>query len=348
MFANIDYPEHIKPETLDRYLEHGWFRMNQSIFTTNFLHFHNEFYSAIWLRVCTHNYIADKKEKAICKTNQHFRTEIVPAHITDAQENLYDLYKEGISFQPASSLHQLLIANNNYNRYNSFAVNVYDDTTLIATGFFDAGKTTAAGISCFYHPQYKKYSLGKYLMFLKIQYCVKNGLQYFYPGYLVPGYAPFEYKSSIGKLSLEYLSLADNQWHSFTGFSPAKIPLQVMEEKLNQLQKIFVQYHLETTIQYYRFFDANLDPSCEGLLLFDYPLFLLYPAFGTEDTFYLVTFDVRTTQYHFMECYSVGKLNFTQPIPEIFCSDLLKVKAIICSFDNPETLAAIFLNVKPD
>ena len=56
MFAQIVYPSELSPEELDNYLSNGWFRMRQAIFTTNFLQFHDIFYSAIWLRVAIAEY----------------------------------------------------------------------------------------------------------------------------------------------------------------------------------------------------------------------------------------------------------------------------------------------------
>ena len=43
MFAQIAYPEELAPEELDKFLANGWFRMRQTIFTTNFLHFNQQF-----------------------------------------------------------------------------------------------------------------------------------------------------------------------------------------------------------------------------------------------------------------------------------------------------------------
>ena len=61
MFVEIEYPDKLLPAQLDDYLSKGWFRMRQTIFTTNFLHFRHQFYSAIWLRISLDNYLFDKK-----------------------------------------------------------------------------------------------------------------------------------------------------------------------------------------------------------------------------------------------------------------------------------------------
>jgi arginine-tRNA-protein transferase len=51
MFAELENPLFIDPHELDQYLADGWFRMGQSVFTTNFLKFNHVFYSALGLEL---------------------------------------------------------------------------------------------------------------------------------------------------------------------------------------------------------------------------------------------------------------------------------------------------------
>lgn len=44
------YPEQILPEELDHLLAQGWYRMGQSLFTTDYVLFDERIYPAIWLR----------------------------------------------------------------------------------------------------------------------------------------------------------------------------------------------------------------------------------------------------------------------------------------------------------
>ncbi len=56
------------------------------------------------------------------------------------------------------------------------------------------GKNYVAGIKNIYHPEYCKYSLGKCLMILTYRFCKVNNIEWYYPGYLVPGHTKFDYK----------------------------------------------------------------------------------------------------------------------------------------------------------
>ena len=206
---------HLAPAQLDGFLSLGWFRIQQTIFTTDVLYFDEQQYDAIWLRVRLADFGTDKKYKILSGKNKRFRTEIKRAVVTPAHEALYNLYKESIPFEGAPSLHSLLHGKSEGNVYNTWIINVYDGGLLIGSGCFDLGNNSAAGICSVYHPAYRKFSLGKYMIYEKMQYCKRENFTYFYPGYFVPGYPMFDYKLEIGKPALEYFDPVQKRWYSF-------------------------------------------------------------------------------------------------------------------------------------
>jgi arginine-tRNA-protein transferase len=341
MFAQITYPLELGPEELDNYLANGWFRMRQAIFTTNFLQFHDIFYSAIWLRVAMAEYQEDKKFKTSQKLNEAFRVEIKKSETSKfsvAHEQLFQEYRQSISFEVSNSLGELLLGNDSPSIFNTHEVNIFDGDNLIAAGFFDLGKTAAAGITCIYHPAYKKHSLGKYLIYLKINFCLKQKLQYFYPGYAVPGYTPFDYKLTIGKSSLQYLQMASQQWLPINQVSDLQNPLHKMVEKLTEAQKLLNEIILPTTFQYYRFFEANLNLHYLGNQLLDFPVFLIcYPTVHNTDLICLV-FDVIDNSYYLLQASSVIHLGPHQENCPVYEESLLKADS--CLFVS-STLSAM-------
>ncbi|MCW3090257.1 MAG: arginyl-tRNA--protein arginylyltransferase, partial [Ferruginibacter sp.] len=306
----------------------GWFRMRQTIFTTHFLHFNQRFYSAIWLRVKLDDSIYDKKFQTLSRLNKAFKTEIKKSSnrgITSQHETLFQLYRQSLSFEISPSLQELLLGNQEHNRFSSYEVNLYDGNTLIAAGFFDMGEKTAAGITCIYHPAYKKYSLGKYLMYLKMDFCRQHQLEYFYPGYMVPGYKAFDYKLEVGKNSLEYLQLSSGQWVPYSASSPAISPLQEMIEQLTVLQTCLSKNKIPHPILYYRFFEVNLDPYYYGDELFDYPVFLYCFPPPNASFYSMIVYDVPNGNYRLLQCNSVINISIQQEERTIFDTNLLKV-----------------------
>jgi leucyl-tRNA---protein transferase len=337
MFAQVKCPETLLAEELDQYLERGWFRMGQTIFTTNFLNFKNLFYSAVWLRIELEKYASDSREEKLQKRNNSFRVEIRKAVVTQEKEMLYAAYRKNLPFEPSASLHTLLFGKANYNIYNTFEVTIRDGEKLIACGFFDIGKKSAAGISSFYDPAYKKFSLGKYLIYLKIGHCKKLGLQFFYPGYFVPGYSLFDYKLEIGRPQLQYFEMISGKWKSIALFEKELSPLEMMEAKLKALQQAFAELKIETKLFKYEFFDANLIPELDGIELFDFPVFVICFSEMWENL-YPIVYDVRDQRYHWTKCRSVWTSNVNNTAEEIYSSQVLKFEEDVVSSSTAEEM----------
>lgn len=305
MFANIHYPERLSPEQLDAYLAKGWFRMGQSLFTTNFLRFNEQFYSAIWLRIALEGFELSKTQQKLKKLNAKFQVRINRASITPEKEALFAKYRASIRFDASPSLPYLLYNDSSRDIFDSYEVCVYDDQKLIAAGYFDLGKTTSMGISCFYDPDYKKHSLGKYLMLLKIEYAKQQGLAYFYPGYFAPGYPLFDYKLDLAKSGVTYLDLVTNEWKDMQEFEVSNTPLNRMRVNMNQLAELLTAAGVEHSIWDYGYYDANLIPDLNGLGVFDFPVFLC--CFEMLDNVMnpLVIYDPRDENYHLILCRSL-------------------------------------------
>jgi leucyl-tRNA---protein transferase len=325
MFAQAHNPEKLTLTELDTYLERGWFRMGQSIFTTNFIRFKSNVYSTIWLRVVLDDFLANNTESKLIKRNARFRTNIQPATLTDEKEDLYTRYRNSLPFQPSDSLHNLLIGHVDVPTiYQTFEITIHHGNQLIAIGFFDMGKTSAAGIISVYDPDYKKYSLGKYLIYLKIHFCKSKKLRYFYPGYFVPGYPFFDYKLTLAKPALQFLQLSSQKWLGIGEFSQKNIPYQVMLHKLLSLQKLLAEAKIESSILKYEFFGANLIPDLSDAELFDFPLFLFCPAHSEDGFNPVIVFDVCDAHFRLLRCQPIWKPNEINPDGTFYSSYYIK------------------------
>lgn len=326
MFAQAHNPEKLTLTELDTYLERGWFRMGQSIFTTNFIRFKSNVHSTIWLRVVLDDFLADSIQSKLIKRNARFRTNIQPATLTDEKEDLYTRYRNSLPFQPSDSLRHLLLGQADVPTiYQTFEVTIHHDNQLIAIGFFDMGKTSAAGIISVYDPDYKRYSLGKYLIYLKMNFCKSEMLRYFYPGYFVPDYPFFDYKLTIAGLALQFLQLSSQKWLGIGEFSQEYIPYQVMLGKLLSVQSLLAEVKIESNIVKYEYFGANLIPDLRDAELFDFPLFLFCPT-RSEDGFNpIVVFDVCDAHFHLIRCQPIWKPDETNPDGTFYSSYYIKL-----------------------
>lgn len=211
----IYYPERLTKKELDNFLKLGWYRMGQSLFTTHFIWLEENVHRVFWLRYNLNRIMFSKSLLRIKKRNEQFDVSIKPLEISAELEELYAKYKTALTFQPSHSVQNCLHGDRDYNVFNTDLIEVRDNGKLIAAGIADWGTESLAGIMNFYHPSYKKHSLGKFLMILKIEEAKKRNLQWYYPGYIVYRRSEFDYKLSVDKYATEILIPEQKGWQNF-------------------------------------------------------------------------------------------------------------------------------------
>ncbi|MBK6937520.1 MAG: arginine-tRNA-protein transferase [Chitinophagaceae bacterium] len=205
-------PDAIPPHMLDTYLAHGWYRMQQTIFTTDVILKNDTIIPVFWIRFLLRRYFHNKGSRKILNACSRFTVTVTGGHITAEAEELYALYKEAVEFDVSDTIQDYLIGQTSISIYSTRCVEVREGSTLIAAGYFDEGNTAMAGILNIFHPGYKKYSLGKFLMLQKIEYALKHNKQYYYPGYISTGISKFDYKLFPGTEHTEVYIRNSDRW----------------------------------------------------------------------------------------------------------------------------------------
>ncbi|RYE90845.1 MAG: GNAT family N-acetyltransferase [Cytophagaceae bacterium] len=201
---------------LDYYLSLGYYRMGQNLFTCRFLPLETGVYTVHWLRIVLAGVAYGPKQRQLLRQNSRFAVAVRPFRLTAEYEALYDRYYQSIDFDANASLADLLLDGSAHNVFDSNVLEVRDGDRLIAAGVFDQGASAIAGIVNFYDPDYRKYSLGKYLLLLKTEHARQQQLAYYYPGYLVHGYPKFDYKLFACLAATEVFDCFSSQWLPFS------------------------------------------------------------------------------------------------------------------------------------
>ena len=203
-----------KGSNLDSYLAAGYYRMQHSLFTTNFTQIDilKPPLPVFWLRTPVKNIIENKAVTALRKKCSAFKTTYKKAIITKEVDDLYEKYRQHITFEAGDSCDSYLHDSYFPNPFDALMIEVRNEDTLIAVGYFDVGKNAIAGILNFYDPVYKKYSLGKYLMLLKIDFALANNYKYYYTGYISTDTNKFDYKIFPDPKAIEVLLYKERLW----------------------------------------------------------------------------------------------------------------------------------------
>lgn len=214
-----------KGTVLDDHLENGFYRMQHNLFTTSQtqLGISRESVPVFWLRIPVRSCRENKSATTIRKKASRFLVTFCTAAITEEINELYRLYFNSINFEAADSCSSYLHDEGIQNPFNSLMVQILDEDQLIAVGYFDVGTNTLAGILNFYHPKYKKYSLGKLLMLAKKDFAVAKNMSFYYLGYLSTQTNKFDYKIFPDKEALEVLLPLEKKWISYKTTSKEKL-----------------------------------------------------------------------------------------------------------------------------
>ena len=207
-------PKGFRGKQLDYLLASGFYRMQHLMFTCNETIINNEWriIPVFWLRTLVNNCILSSSAKNILKKCNHFRTSVQSAYVDDEIEALYAVYKEHVQFEVSPTCTSYLHQQELPEPFDSMMIKVYEGATLIAVGFFDKGSQTIAGLMNIYHPQYRSFSPGKFLMLQKLKYALSQRMKFYYTGYISPESTRFDYKTFPDPQAVEVLLPAHKQW----------------------------------------------------------------------------------------------------------------------------------------
>lgn len=323
MYNGVAILKKLDGRDLDNYLSLGWYRMEQTIFTTHFLKRGQDYFSAVWLRYILSDFDENTGFRKLHKLNKQFEFDFNEFRIDNEYSTLYNKYFSSKDDSWPQSLESILLGDGQTNIFNTKLLSIRDHGKLIAAGYFDLGEKSAAGITSFYDPEYAKYSLGRYLMFLKIRYCISSKLEFFYPGYFVPGITSFDYKLDMHESAIEYYHAGQLKWLPMKEFKTSELPLHLIGKHLSELQETLQKMNLITTLVHYGLFNRDIFSP------YNCPVFLLIHSSTQLGSELAVQYDLTQKRFLIFDC------SFFQPSEMLIESS----NKIICNqfihFDNP-------------
>ncbi len=212
LYYRTIYPEYMAGELLDQFLADGWYRIGQSLITTDLITHNDLLIPVYWLRVRLSTYKPSGSARRIRRRCAHLKSSILPFAISPEIEALYARYRESVSHTISPSVHEYLLDAEWHNAFDSRLIEVRDNGRLVAAGYFDLGARCSTGILHIYDPRFKQLSLGKLLYLEEIDYSLRAEHHYYYPGYLSPGTEKFDYKLFADPESTELFLRPLQRW----------------------------------------------------------------------------------------------------------------------------------------
>lgn len=210
-------PAVLPGEQLDQLLGLGWYRMHQDIFTTSHIQL-DQVYRVHWLRYHIPAVVQRRSHQRLLKKSVAFSVTIKPYETpSDELLQLHTQYLNEVDFEAAASIHEGLFGDlpDDDSIFNTMQLELRCGNELVAAGYFDLGKTSAASILHFFNPAYASYSPGKLLILHTLHYLKSIDILFYYPGYVVAGNSKMDYKLFLGKDVAEYFNPINMSWEKF-------------------------------------------------------------------------------------------------------------------------------------
>lgn len=354
-YADKNSPFVLSPPSLDWYLNRGWYRMGASIFTTNFLYFGGRPYSAVWIRQDLREFAFSRSQRKLMRRNAKlFDLNWAPRTIDRERNELYYRYAADFDGRLSPTINDNLEDyETSTTPFNTWETTIRDKVSgqLVGLSYYDLGEDAVASILGVYDPNLKSFSLGYYTMLLEIEYCLNNGIRYYYPGYVVPGYGRFDYKLRSG--DSEYFDLHAQDWLPYDAAEiAANGPVEIQERKLRELLGLLLPAErVEQRLLIYPFFEAGLYGLQEEHCL-PYPFFY---AVGREenDLVVVVVFDPRDREYLLLRCEHERdnpQLTLSQPpagaVRDRTFPDMLHCQTVLFRTQSPTLMAKACLHLR--
>ncbi|TXF88560.1 arginine-tRNA-protein transferase [Neolewinella aurantiaca] len=351
-YVDKETPFVLSPESLDWYLSRGWYRMGGHIFTTHFLFFNDSPYSAVWIRqdLTVHTFSRSQR-KLMRKNAKLFEIATGPRVIDEEREELYLRYADNFDGRLSPTIAESLEDfGDSTSIFNTWETTIRDKVSgkLVGISYFDLGDDSAASILGIYDPLLSSFSLGYYTMLLEMDFCRSRGVDYYYPGYVVPGYKRFDYKLRLG--FNEYYDLRSESWLPYNREEiDVYGPVESQQRKLKDLASLL---HPEgpagTGLYIYPLFEAKLyDPSTDNYLA--YPYFVPLGR-DSENTLVLVTYDPSEEVFLVLHCSLVRNAMLSFKLSHLnestesnYFTDLLQVEKLLLRGKSIEAIYGLLL-----
>lgn len=263
----------LTPDELDAVLERGWSRSNSSLCSTLAHPVEGVWRASLMLRLPLHGFVFKKRLRKIMRRNERmFRTVIRPFEHTGEKEEIWQGYKEKIHhWKLVPYLPDHLFKTREPADFQSWEVEVYEGTKLVAFSVFDLGRKSLASIEAAYDPVFSKFSLGIFTMLVEIDFALKRGPKYYYPGFLAKDTPMFEYKLRTG--GQEFFRPKTGEWKPWETLQENDWLFEEVLLKLRLLQLFLQSRYINSGVAAGFFFSKPAStPS-----LTDYNVFLICP-----------------------------------------------------------------------
>lgn len=239
--------QQLSPQEMDSLLVNGYYRNGLDACASSIRFMGKVWVPAVMLRVRLQDFTWKKRLRKLMRANaQLFRYEIKPFETDEATETLWQRFKKNVhkwSNVPRIDFHLLRVQPSN--NFFTYQLSVFDREKLVGFSTFDRGERSINSMEAAYDPDYRKHSLGLYTMLLEIEWCLAQGMSYYYPGFFPKEDPMFSYKLRPG--NIEFFRVATAEWLPIGQIAASDWKLDEITEQHQALTAALREVHITAT-----------------------------------------------------------------------------------------------------
>ena len=194
------FAESITREQVDLLLADAWRHFGTYFFRYSVGIYEDEIRRVEPLRIRLRDFNLSKSQRRITARNADLHVEVRPVEITDASEELFHRHKLRFKTGVPYSIYDFLSEEPATVPSDASELAVYLDGRLVAVSYFDEGETATSGIYACFDTDFDRRSLGTFTMLKEIEYSIKTGREYYYPGFAYEGPSFYDYKKRFAAM----------------------------------------------------------------------------------------------------------------------------------------------------
>lgn len=296
MHTQLARPDQISSSDLDDWLERGWYRVGQILMTCRFVLNDTGLRSAVWTRVPLDGYRFKRSHrKLLSKVDRAFELVEGPARPDPLREDLYARYLATVKGERAASLTEFL-GRGERERFDTQELAMWEGDRLVGFSWFDMGERSIQSLIAVYDPDYRKMSLGFTTLLLEMRVGMREGLDYHYAGYVLPGDPTMDYK--LRPRPIEFFDEHAGDWRPWEELGEEHLPAERIQARLDEARSRLADIGIAATRFEYPPYGLR---STHMPQLLGEPVALRIGRDGRAST--LLVFDVEQESYRVLTCY---------------------------------------------
>lgn len=294
--------EQLSYEELDDYLEQGWFRIGQTLMTCRIVLFDGVLRTALWTRLPLRGHRFRKSSrKLLNRTRRNFHIDVLEDVVLDRRrEALYQRYRQVARGERSPTLEDFLYGDGEERAlFDTREIDVWDGDRLVAFSWFDVGGSASQSLMGVYDPDYAQHSLGYTTMLLEVDYSIDLGMDYFYPGYVLPGEPAMDYKLRVGPVEFHDPDVLE--WRPWSEVDAHELSEVRLRRALEAAAQALRSAGIRVSLQMYPMFEAPAwHDQLQGCL--DAPLVLVCEPRSMARRQILVVYDLVEERFEVLRC----------------------------------------------